>query len=303
MSFATPKKRKDEWDAVSALESGPLASNDVEAVVERLRTGIQQQMLRVSNITKAEKNLGTERDSATARELVDGYLQDCERIHRLLMQGESYLRGLIGTTGDGGTGKLNLVTIDRLSEQIQNAQKAYVDVHRSYEAKKMSRSVQEKYELFQRERENLKNLETDKTPLLSGKHNNAIYLDTPHREGQMQMQVKVQTPEQVRNDEISESTLQLHADLIQQRDNAITSISKGVQDINKMFKDLDAIVNQQGEQIDSIENNMMSIANNNQLATRELVKAEDYQRRKGKCTCILLLVLVVILIIVLLVLS
>ena len=51
------------------------------------------------------------------------------------------------------------------------------------------------------------------------------------------------------------------------------------------------------EQIDSIENNMMNYATNNQLASHELVKADNYQKKKGKWTCILLVALVIFLVI------
>lgn len=87
---------------------------------------------------------------------------------------------------------------------------------------------------------------------------------------------------------------QIHAELVQQRETAITNISQGVQDINAIFRDLDHLVTQQGAQIDTIENNIDNYASNNQLATRELMKAEEYQRRKGKWCFIILVVLIIV---------
>lgn len=87
---------------------------------------------------------------------------------------------------------------------------------------------------------------------------------------------------------------QLHADLVQQRESAITDISQGVQDINAIFRDLDHLVTQQGTQIDSIENNIDNYASNNQLANRELVKAEEYQRKKGKWCLIIFVILIIV---------
>lgn len=87
---------------------------------------------------------------------------------------------------------------------------------------------------------------------------------------------------------------QIHAELVQQRESAITNISQGVQDINAIFRDLDHLVTQQGAQIDTIENNIDNYASNNQLATRELMKAEEYQRRKGKWCFIILVVLIIV---------
>lgn len=92
---------------------------------------------------------------------------------------------------------------------------------------------------------------------------------------------------------------QLHTDLVQQREAAIVNISQGVQEINSIFKDLDGFVNQQGQQIDSIENNIQNYSSNNQMANQELVRADNYQRQKGKWSCILLVILVVVILIVL----
>lgn len=96
---------------------------------------------------------------------------------------------------------------------------------------------------------------------------------------------------------------QLHADLVQQREAAISNISQGVQDINLIFRDLDHLVNQQGTQIDTIENNIHNYATNNQMANQELIRADNYQRQKGKWSCIILIILVIVILILLALLS
>lgn len=102
---------------------------------------------------------------------------------------------------------------------------------------------------------------------------------------------------------LSESQVAYHADIAQEREEAIANISKGVQDINKIFHDLNEVTDQQGEQIDTVEDSISGYARNNQLAHHELVKADEYQRKKRKWSCVLLLALVIILLIVLAIIS
>lgn len=79
--------------------------------------------------------------------------------------------------------------------------------------------------------------------------------------------------------------------LVNQRDEEISNIQQGITDLNEIFKDLGAVVQQQGIMVDNIEANIYSAADNTHMASRELDKAQRYQRKSNKYCLYLLMVL------------
>lgn len=127
---------------------------------------------------------------------------------------------------------------------------------------------------------------TESTPLIS---------DTS------QQQTQVQIEDQ---DQVNETELQYHLMLTEERNREITQVTEGILEVNAIFKDLGELVTQQGEQLDTIEDNIFQLHGNVQQADKELRKADEYQRSKGKWSCILLVALCIfVLIIVLAVIS
>lgn len=94
-----------------------------------------------------------------------------------------------------------------------------------------------------------------------------------------------------------------HAQLAAAREAEITRIQQGVQEVNTIFRDLLVLVRQQGEQVDTVEENMNVVLNNNIVATQELAKAERYQRLKLRCGIVSLVAMIVVTLVVLAVLS
>lgn len=307
MSFASLKKNKEPAAQVNVLDLERGGQDVLTASLNQISSSLSEFTSLVSNISKQESALGTKRDTPASRDNVDNLMTDCQRIHSNLLKDLNHLQNVLDDNNNADISDKELMTIkfskDLLGQQIRDVYKNYQVIVRSYNEKLHSALVQEQYEktladIEQEKRRqqavvNSKNIITDKTPLISNEQSSTHYT------ANSQLQQQLQTT----NNQISDSSLQYHSDLIQQRDQAITSISQGVQDINKIFKDLDQMVNQQGEQVDSIENNMMNYATNNQLASHELIKADNYQKKKRKWTCILLFALVVVLLIVLAIIS
>lgn len=302
MSFATFKKNNTA-DKNIDLETGE--QDGLSATLKQISSMLAEFTRLVSQISKQEVILGTKRDNPFLRDKVDDMMTNCQSTHSKLLENLDYLDDIISNPINNDNSSVNnkeLMTIkfskDLLRQQVQDVYKNYLLIVRSYNEKINSALVQEQYDKTLKMQDVKKTSVTndinDKTPLL-GNSEYQTYQQNPEQD---QQQLQIQKPIK-----ISESSLQYHSDLIQQRDNAITSIAQGVQDVNKIFKDLDQMVNQQGEQIDSIENNMISYATNNQLASHELIKADNYQKSKRKWTCILLFALIIILLIFLAVIS
>lgn len=113
-----------------------------------------------------------------------------------------------------------------------------------------------------------------------------------------------QTQLQLLEEEVSNTDVQYHIQITQERNREIGRVADGIREVNAMFKDLGALVEYQGEQLDTIEDNILQVHGDTQQASRELNKAHEYQKKKSKWSCIILVALCVfVLVIVLAVLS
>lgn len=92
--------------------------------------------------------------------------------------------------------------------------------------------------------------------------------------------------------------LTIHNDLIEDREQEISEIQRGMLEINSIFKDLGVLVAEQGANLDTVEENISDMARNTNEASNQLTKAENYQKSRGKWSCIALLFLLFITIIV-----
>lgn len=96
-------------------------------------------------------------------------------------------------------------------------------------------------------------------------------------------------------DMVSQEYLDTQNMLIQEREQGIQDIMDGINEINAIFGDLGVLVSQQGENIDTFENNVSDLAANTKHAGDELVAAQNHQRKKMKCSACVLAVLVIVL--------
>ncbi|KAI1488907.1 t-SNARE [Biscogniauxia mediterranea] len=88
--------------------------------------------------------------------------------------------------------------------------------------------------------------------------------------------------------------------LITEREEEIRQIEEGVGDLNVLFQQVAQIVSEQGEQIQTIENNAINVRDDTRGADYELRSAARYQKNARSKACCLLLILAVIMTIVLL---
>lgn len=84
-----------------------------------------------------------------------------------------------------------------------------------------------------------------------------------------------------------------------QREAEINKIVNSVGELNQIFHDMDTIVNSQGELIDNIENNIYSTLENTRYADRELRKADNWDRKRRKFSCVLIVIVIIIMFILL----
>lgn len=94
----------------------------------------------------------------------------------------------------------------------------------------------------------------------------------------------------------------INENLIVEREREIENIHKGVQEISELFTDMALLVTQQGETINSIQDNIEASANNTEKAVIQLNKAKKYQSkyriRSLYCFIIMFIILLIVIIIV-----
>lgn len=84
-----------------------------------------------------------------------------------------------------------------------------------------------------------------------------------------------------------------------QREAEISKIVNSVGELNQIFHDMNTLVSSQGELIDNIENNIYSTLENTRMADRQLRKADRWDRKRRRCSCVLMVVVVIVMFILL----
>lgn len=221
-----------------------------------------------SSLTKLDKlngQIGTKRDSHTLRKNIE---KNVEIQSAQLLR----LKDLIFTlqlAKDGDDKKE--VVLSKLQKELGELSNSFNGLLRRYNEKKNSAIINEYID--------------------KSENDVAVEQDSEATETTGLLQ---QQQQQVPRETVNKYDADYHALVVEQREEGITEISQGVQEINAIFKDLNSLVLEQGVQIDTVENNLVNLTNNAQNATQELTKANNYQRLKGKCSCIILVVLAVV---------
>jgi hypothetical protein len=102
--------------------------------------------------------------------------------------------------------------------------------------------------------------------------------------------------------EVLDHEIEYNAAIIAEREEAIKQVEATILEVNEMFRDLGAMVHDQGTLLDNIEANVVSVGNYVGQGVADVDKAAVYQRRaRGKACCILFILAVVLAILLLMV--
>ncbi|KAF9508329.1 hypothetical protein BS47DRAFT_1320767 [Hydnum rufescens UP504] len=115
-----------------------------------------------------------------------------------------------------------------------------------------------------------------------------------------QQQQQQQQQQHFQIQRLSPADLAFQESLIQERETEIREIETGIHELNEIFRDLGTLVIEQGDMLENIESNVISIARDTQGANEELGHASEYQRKAGRRAACLMLIIVIVICIVLL---
>ncbi|KAL6931706.1 hypothetical protein ACO0R3_003171 [Hanseniaspora guilliermondii] len=168
-------------------------------------------------------------------------------------------------------------------DELLSIDRSLIDNQRLISRDKIVRDIDFSVKEFKKCQQRLKNFDEklaeenksallqEETETMESNPSSASLLPGHHR-----MQMIVERNTQV----LSESDYQNN--LYAQRNAEIGRIQSNIQDVNRIFKDLSTMVLEQGMMVDTIESNMYSVENNTKMASKELTKALEYQKKKSK---------------------
>lgn len=114
------------------------------------------------------------------------------------------------------------------------------------------------------------------------------------------MQLEQQQQQQQATNLADQGEVDFQESLIIEREEEIRNIEQGVGDLNVLFRQVAQIVGEQGEQLNSIADNVENVRDDTRQADVENRQAARYQKAARNKSCCLLLILAVIMTIVLL---
>ncbi|RLV91780.1 Syntaxin-7 [Spathaspora sp. JA1] len=265
----------------STEESIDPVANELDIIIDKTSDQLQSFGHLVSQFDNQRKQLGTKRDCQQFRENIDGSVETIGEMNKAISGLILELSSLINQASHRGdthdeavasiyVSKRQLVIKERLVSEFSELESQFKKSVRLYNEKRRTTPVRTEVEV------------NETTPLIQ------------------QEQQQQQQQEQIQEETIGETELQYHLLLTQERNREIEQVHEGIQEVNTIFKDLHQLVSQQGEQLNTIEDNVLQLHGNTQQAERELNKAHEYQKQKGKWSCILLIALVIVVLIIVL---
>lgn len=232
-----------------------------QQVFEEITGNIVKINTGATKIEKGAKLIGTERDSdGQAGEKIHGVSQDTSKI------------------------------VSNTSKLFQQLSRRKLDRTQRLQLEKVKNDFQESVQRFQTLQK--KALEKARTasrmekpkpkptsPWMDDEDDTARLVEDDARRQQLMAQ------EQVIDDDLA---------LIREREEQIRELEGDILDVNEIFRDLGAMIQEQGEQIDTIEANVEKAYTHVEEGTGQLQKASTYQKKARKKLCCLVVILLVV---------
>lgn len=229
-----------------------------------------------SALEQSLKQLGTAADSSLLREKIHSTQQTCNDIIANTTKSLRTLTSVISSVNlPQRENRQQRLQLERLKNEFQEIVKRYSSLQGQI-ADKMKRE-------------------------LALKPHKSVSGWSFEEEGKYDEEQSLMEAEKLQQQKKLEADLEYEQKLLAEREQRIQQIEADMLDINSVFRDLAALVHEQGYTIDTIESNVESVAENTARGTEQLSKASTYQRSYRKKLCILLVILTVVVLIIVLI--
>jgi t-SNARE complex subunit (syntaxin) len=226
---------------------------------ENITTNINTIIKSWKNLEQALKNTGTDKDNQELRDKIHVTQQSCNQI---VSQTAKDLQRLTVVVRKGD--KQQKLQAEKLTGDFRDAVQCY---------SRLQKQVAEKM----------------KTRLLSGQT-----LGTTSEYDDEEEQRLTEEAERTAAQKSLQRELQFEQEMLLEREQRIRQIEGDVLDVNEIMRELGAMIHEQADTINSIENNIENVHGNVELGQQELQKAADYQIKHRKKMLFLIAVAVII---------
>lgn len=120
-------------------------------------------------------------------------------------------------------------------------------------------------------------------------------------QGGSQTQTQLQQNYGTATNTLDQEELDFHTIIEQDRDAQISRIHGAVSEVNAIFHQLGSLIQEQGAQVETIDDNIQEFAGNTQRANEQLKKADENQRKRNRCGMLTLVIVSVVLLTIVLV--
>ncbi|CZS90499.1 related to syntaxin 12 [Rhynchosporium agropyri] len=266
------------FDQLSSMESQPTTMRrqddpqyaddpEFQKLSQDLMTKLFTLTGNISRLSNEVNLLGTKRDTERVRERVHDLLEETKETFKEVGEGVKTIQSWEDVSPS------QKYTQQKLAREFQNNLSEFQSVQRQALEKQRSTAT------------------AARTALEDGQ--------SPSAEGVQQFeQQQQQSQQELRL--ASQDEVDFQDSLIVEREAEIRNIEQGVTELNELFRDVAHIVNEQGELLDNIHENVENTRADTRGADLELRGAARYQRNARSKACCLLLILAVILTIVIL---
>ncbi|KAI5959977.1 VAM3 [Candida margitis] len=255
-------------------------TSDLDRIIDKTSKQLQTFNQQISQFDQQRRQLGSRRDCLQLRSNIDASIEHINELYNAIQHLISNLSQLINVSaGDKSdssdkvkVSSRHIVIKERLVSEFNELDKKFKRLVKVYQEKKRV------------------------TPIVSSQGDHKETKNDEPRQVQQQIQLESELDQNL----VEQTELQYHLQLTEERNREIEQVTEGIMEVNSIFKDLDQLIHQQGEQLNTVEDNILQLHGNTQQADRELTKANNYQKSKGKWSCILLTALTIIVLIIVL---
>ncbi|XP_069091269.1 syntaxin-7 [Pleurodeles waltl] len=240
------------------------AAEDPNQISQNITSNIQKITKNSSEIQRIVNQLGTSLDTPELRHQLQ---QKIQLTNQLAKETERYLKEFASLPSTSEQRQRKLLK-DRLLNELTTALTNFQKIQRQ--------AADKEKDLVARAR-------------ASSRVSTGVPEDNSTEAALVSWETESQPQAQAQYEDITEDDLRL----IEERETSIRQLEADILNINEIFKDLGAMIHEQGDMIDSIEANVESADVHVQQANQQLARASEYQSKSRKKICILIVVLVV----------
>lgn len=267
--YGAVREYHDDPNAPSSRSGGyqTTGSSSIQELCDQIRTNIFQINNGANTIERALRSIGTERDTPTTRDKIH---ETSTNTNKIVQATTRLIRSANALRGD----RQQKMQIERLTSDFQESISRFQTLQ-----KKATEKVKAAVKLGSQAQSSKPLVDTSEV----GDADDRRRLMEDDRVAQLQAQ------EVVIEDDLS---------LLREREERIRQLESDILDVNEIFRDLGAMVSEQGEVLNDIEANVERVYSNVEGGNQQLIKAAEYQRKSRKKMCCLLVIFLVVTIIV-----